>query len=310
MPELTATIVEYPNLLRAFQRVESSRGMAGVDGVSLSSFRRRLRENLVELGADLISHAYRPLPLLRVLVAMRCGRPLPYFTPTVRDRTAQAAVSNVLEPVLEALYQGDRCSCRKTGCVRHAANQVEQLHANGYEYVVNAGLGNFFDHVAHELLLGRVRNALEEQGAVKWIEQWVRAEVYCGESVFRLERGIPRGTAISPLLSILVLDVLDEVLRMEGRQMVRYGTDLVVLARTPAMGQDGLKITPETLSFLALKSDPEDPRTGDFWKDLEMGGLLFAGDGLLAPLQRPPRLGRILHAPPPLNLERYLLSRT
>jgi retron-type reverse transcriptase len=284
--------------------------MAGVDGVSSSSFRRHLQQNLDELHADLVVGSYRPLPLLRVLVAGKDGSPCPYYVPTMRDRTAQAAVSNVLEPIFEALYQEDPFSCRRTGCVRHAAHQVGRLHENGYRYVVNGAMDTFFDTVDHEMLLGRTRTVLRDQGIVKWIGQWVKADVYGGESVLRREEGLLRGAAITPLLANLVLDVLDGLLSGQGQQMVRYGTDLVVLAKKPGKGQGRLEITPEVLAGLLLTSDPEDPGTMDFWKDLEMLGFLFVGDGLLAPLQRPARFWKILYAPPPLDLERYVDSRS
>jgi RNA-directed DNA polymerase len=56
---------EIPNLHRAFARVEASRGMAGMDGVSIAGFKHNLEVNLARLAVELQEIRYEPLPLLR-----------------------------------------------------------------------------------------------------------------------------------------------------------------------------------------------------------------------------------------------------
>ncbi|NTW37084.1 MAG: RNA-directed DNA polymerase, partial [Syntrophobacteraceae bacterium] len=75
MARLTSDIAEIENLERAFRRVESARGMPGVDGVSLDAWRRDLQGHLQKLSRDLAEEAYRPLPLLGCLMAAPGGSP-------------------------------------------------------------------------------------------------------------------------------------------------------------------------------------------------------------------------------------------
>jgi group II intron reverse transcriptase/maturase len=309
MGRLLSEITKEENLRRAFHRVESARTRAGVDGVTLNDWRRNLEENLRELARDLSGRTYRSLPLLCVLSARADGSPKPLFIPTVRDRTAQASVVNVIEPIMEILYEDDPYPHRKTGCVRHAAQRVKELWESGHGYLVDASIATFFDGIDHDTILGRLRDSLDDVLVVDLVKEWLKAEVYDGERVFRLEMGIACGTVPAPTLAKLCLDLLAESLGFRGQQLVRYADDMVVLAKTADHAVNGMEISPEILSGLTLTLDPEDPRIPEFWKELEVMGFLFSGDAILTPFDRwpPPRI--ILYTPPPFNLETYLRDR-
>jgi RNA-directed DNA polymerase len=306
---MIAEIADLENLKRAFHRVESARGPAGVDGVSPGSFRRNLDRCLLELSQDLEGMTYAPLPLLRILFAGADGSPKALFIPSVQDRTAQAAVMNVVEPILDSRPEDARFAHRTTRCVRHAAHRVKDLWESGYTYVVNAGIDRFFEGIDQELVMKRVEALLEDAAAVRLIGEWVRAEVYDGEGIIPLEKGIPLGSVIAHLLSNLLLDLLDENLLGEGMQLVRYGDDLVVLAREPGRGRGILEVTTEVLAGLQLTLDPEGSQTTDFWNGLKHHGFLFSGDLTLAPFDRSPRVFRILRVPPPFDVGSYLAER-
>ncbi len=302
-------ITSLENLEKAFRRIESAGGMPGVDGVTLDGWRRDLKPRLEELGHDLTRAVYRPLPLMACITAGRDGAPRPFFVSTVRDRTAQAAVVGVVEPLLESHYDEDPASHRKTGCVRHAARRAQKLHEEGYTFLVKAGLTDFFDSLAHDAILDRLRALLSDPFVVGLMEVWLRAEAWDGERLFRLESGIPRGAVTAPTLARLFLDQLGEVLGHQGRQLIRYGHDLVVMATADDPAEDGLEITPEILANLAFDMDPEDSDVGEFWRNLEALGLLMSGDGILAPLDRAPPPRTFLHLPHPLGLQTCLAGR-
>ncbi|HVS70428.1 MAG TPA: reverse transcriptase domain-containing protein [Phycisphaerae bacterium] len=69
-----------------------------------------------------------------------------------------------------------------------------------------------------------------------YLKQPVEDEGACEEP----ESGSPQGAVISPLLSNIYLDDLDQMMVREGREMVRYADDLVMLCRSEREAQEAL----------------------------------------------------------------------
>jgi len=306
---LLPALTDAPNLHTAFLRVEASHGMAGVDGVSLGNFRQNLEVNLALLGEELRSGRYYPLPLLRLLVAKADGSPRALAVPVVRDRVAQAAVLNIIEPIFEAQFEDVSFAYRRGRSVKAAALRIKELRDQGYRYLVNADLDAFFDNVDHDLLLGKVARLIPDVGVCNLIRVWVQAEVYDGERVFVMDKGIPQGTVVSPILANLFLDELDEALTVQGHRLVRYSDDFVVLAKTRPQAEAALEATEEVLTRLRLALDAEDTAVTDFDRGFKFLGLIFLKDSIFVPFDRPPRERRVLYFPPPFDLPGYLARK-
>lgn len=297
--------METGNLHSAFRRVEASHGMAGVDGVTVASYERELSWNLAALRAELEDGRYRPLPLLRFLVAKPDGSPRALCVPSVRDRVAQAAVLNVVEPLFEAQFEDVSFAYRKGRSVKQAAYRIKELRDKGYRYVVDADIDAFFDNIDHDILTARVADIVPSPELFRLICLWVKAEVYDGGKVFVPEKGIPQGSVIAPILANLFLDRFDEALMARGCRLVRYSDDFIVLAKTQAEAESALRRTTGILRVLKLALDEEDTAITDFDRGFKYLGLTFLGDSIFAPFDRPPRERRVLYMPPPFDLDGY-----
>lgn len=302
-------ITSLANLNGAFQRVEASRGMAGVDGVTIKEFGRNLELNLRLLATELEERRYRPLPLLRFLVAKRDGSPRALTVPTVRDRVAQGAVLNAVEPLFEREFEDASFAYRKGLSVKKAACRIRDLREQGYCYVLEADVDSYFESINHALLLSRVQNLIQEEEILSLIRMWVKAEVYDGKRVFIMERGIPQGSVISPMLANLFLDDLDEALLSQGHKLVRYADDFIVLTKNRSQAEAALELTEEVLSKLQLELDEEDTRITGFDRGFKFLGLVFLKDSIFAPFDRERGKREILYMPPPFDLKGYLSGK-
>lgn len=305
MPEVT----ELSNLRSAFARVEASHGMAGVDGVTIGAFKKRLALNLADLCHELRTGCYRPLPLLKFLVAKKDGSPRPLTVPTVRDRVAQAAVLNVIEPLFEKEFEDASYAYRKGRSIRNAACRIRDLREQGYCYVLECDVDSYFDSIAHDLLFSRVQELVQVEGIINLIHKWVKAEIYDGEKVFVLEKGIPQGSVISPMLANLFLDDFDEALLSQGHKLVRYSDDFIVLAKNRSQAQEALELTEDVLSQLHLELDEEDTHITDFSHGFKFLGLVFLKDSIFAPFDRKRSERKILYMPPAFDLKGYLAGK-
>jgi len=302
-------VIAPANLRLGFARVEASRGMAGVDNVTIGAYRRNLEVNIALLGEELHSGRYVPLPLLLLLVAKADGSPRVLSVPAVRDRVAQAAVMNLIEPIFEAHFEDVSFAYRRGRSVKAAALRIRELRDQGYRFVVKADLDAYFNTIDHDVLFAKVTAIIRDPEIFNLLKLWVQAEVYDGEQVFVMDKGIPQGAVISPLLANLFLDELDETLLVRGYKLVRYADDFVILTKTRPEAEAALELTEKILTRLHLALDAEDTAITDFDRGFTFLGLIFLKDSIFTPFDRPKRDKRVLFFPPPFDLKGYLARK-
>lgn len=290
----------------AFQRVKENQGGPGVDGVRISQFERHLEQNLSRLQDELQQKTYTPLPLLRILVdkGNGTGEARALSIPAVRDRVAQTAVLQYVEPVLEKEFEDCSFAYRRGRSVKMAVQRIKEYYEQGYRWVVDADIDAFFDTVDHDLLMTKVRKYINDDDPVKLIQKWVKAQVWDGTSITVLNKGIPQGSPISPVLANLFLDELDEAFLHKGYRIVRYADDLIVLCKSPDKAKEALKFSNEVLGKLLLKLDEGD--VVNFDQGFKFLGVTFIRSMALVPFDRHKKVKKVLYYPPPLNMQVYL----
>jgi group II intron reverse transcriptase/maturase len=294
-------------LCSAFQSVKQNHGCAGVDGVTIEKFEKELTANLRTLHNQLTTRTYFPLPLLRILVAKRNGEARALCIPAVRDRVVETAVLQLIEPVLEREFEECSYAYRKGRSVRQAVYKIKEYYDSGYRWVLDADIDSFFDSVDHKLLLCKVEKFVDDAEVRRLIEQWLRAEIWDGESLTVLQKGIPQGSPISPILANLFLDELDEEMLNKGYRFIRYADDFVILCKNPQDARSALQLSKEVLEKLLLELDEEDIVSFD--QGFKYLGVIFVRSMIMTPFDRPKKERRVLSYPKPFDLNAYLKRR-
>ncbi|MGY4465132.1 RNA-directed DNA polymerase [Bradyrhizobium sp. LB9.1b] len=98
-------------------------------------------------------------------------------------------------------------------------------------------LEKFFDRVNHDILMGLVAKRVADKRLLKLIRGFLTAGVLEGGLVSATEEGTPQGGPLSPLLSNLMLDVLDKELEKRGHRFVRYADDCNIYVRSRKAGE-------------------------------------------------------------------------
>lgn len=222
-----------PNLRAAFARVKANRGGAGVDQMTVSRYERDLERNLARLAEELREDTYRPQSIRRVWIPKPGKTELrPLGIPTVRDRVVQTALRNVLEPIFEREFAAQSYGFRPNRGCKDALRRVDALLRQGYTWVVDADLKGYFDSIPHEELLMRVKERVADGRVLRLIGAYLNQKVMDGLAEWTPATGTPQGAVISPLLSNLYLNPLDQHMAHQGYEMVRYADDFVVLCRS------------------------------------------------------------------------------
>ena len=263
------------NLNGAWLKVKGNQGCAGIDGESIEDFERNLKLNLDTLCNEVRYETYRPCPLLRVEIPKKSGGTRPLSIPAVRDRVLETAVARVLMPLFEAEFEDCSFAYRTGRSVAQAVNRVIRLREQGYLWVVDADIRTFFDEINHNLLMAEVEKLVKDNGILKLIRLWLKADIVDGKRRFQLRKGVPQGSPISPLLSNLYLDHLDEMLLENNLRLIRFADDFLVLCKDRARAEEALELTEEVLNSLRLKINDKNTRVVDFNRGFRFLGVQF-----------------------------------
>jgi RNA-directed DNA polymerase len=229
------------NLLAAFQKVARNGGAAGVDHMTVHAFEKGCPDNLWELSDRIRNGTFVPQAVRRHYVPKPGSQETrPLGIPTVRDRTVQAAIVNVIEPIFERDFAEHSYGFRPGRGCKDALRRVDQLLKAGYVHVVDADLKAYFDSIPHERLMERLQEKIADGPVLKLIESFLKANILDGAEQWMPEAGAPQGAVLSPLLSNIYLDPLDHQMAEAGWEMVRYADDFVILCRTAGDAQQAL----------------------------------------------------------------------
>jgi RNA-directed DNA polymerase len=230
-------VVERENLKTALAQVKRNKGAAGIDGMSVGELPAYLKQHWLAIRAQLLDGSYKPQPVRRVEIPKASGGLRPLGIPTVLERFIQQAVLQVLQADWDRTFSEMSFGFRPGRSAHQAVAQAQVYIASRHAVVVDIDLEKFFDRVNHDILMGLVAKRVVDKRLLKLIRGFLNAGVLEGGLVSPTEEGTPQGGPLSPLLSNLMLDVLDKELEKRGHRFVRYADDCNIYVRSRKAGE-------------------------------------------------------------------------
>ncbi|ETX03376.1 MAG: hypothetical protein ETSY2_33635 [Candidatus Entotheonella gemina] len=274
-PSLLHELTRFPTLVRAFDRVEENQGGPGIDGETIQEFSADLEQQLLNLQREVREQRYHPKALLRIYVEKDDGSPRPLSIPAVRDRVLQTAAALVLTPILEPAFEDVSYAYRPGRSVNQAVQHIMALREKGYQWVVDADIRRYFDEIPHGKLVACLREHVADAGVLALVQQWLTMEVVGNHERFRLQKGVPQGSPLSPLLANLYLDRFDETLTDRGYKLIRFADDFVILCKSRPKAEAALELTEAVLDDLQLALHPGKTRITHFDHGFRYLGVQF-----------------------------------
>lgn len=164
-------------LRHAWRKVRANRGAAGVDAVSVLAFEKNLDDNLRELSRNLLNQSYEPLPARAAFIPRPDRQPRELAIPAVRDRVAQRAVLDAIEPLFEPRFLDCSFAFRPGRSVEMAVQKIAVARARGLRWAVRADVLDFFPSIDHKLLVSELSRALDDPGILRLVALWLDAGV-------------------------------------------------------------------------------------------------------------------------------------
>lgn len=230
------------NLQRAWKRVRSNKGAAGVDGLDIEETGERLKTQWPIIREQLLAGTYRPMPVRRVMIPKPDGGERELGVPTVVDRLVQQALLQVLQPILDPTFSEHSYGFRPGRSAQAAVLAAQAFVQSGRRVVVDVDLEKFFDRVNHDILIDRLRRKVPDPRMLRLVRAYLDAGIMDGGIVQHRRQGTPQGGPLSPLLANVLLDEVDKELERRGHAFVRYADDANVYVRSRKAGERVMRL--------------------------------------------------------------------
>jgi RNA-directed DNA polymerase len=208
----------------------------GTDGVSWREYDGRRQENLLALHSRVQSGKYRAVPSRRVCIPKADGRLRPLGIASLEDKVLQRAVAEVLGAVYEADFKGFSYGFRPGRGQHDALDALAVGLQNRVNWVLDADIRGFFDHLDREWLMKFLRHRIADERVLRLVSRWLAAGVIEDGQWSDSGEGTVQGGSLSPLLANVylhyVLDLRADWWRKTHARgnvvIVRFADDFIV----------------------------------------------------------------------------------
>jgi group II intron reverse transcriptase/maturase len=232
--DLRAFLTSPGTLQAAWRRVELNRGAAGPDNVTVAEYGQDAGRRLAALREELARGRYQPAPPRLFAAPKRAGGVRTISILRVEDRIVQNAIHAALSPLLEPGFPACSYAYRPGVSAHDALRAVDALLRAGFNWVAEADIAAFFDHISHRILLDKLTEHAPDPFLLSLIARYLAAAAPMPG------KGLAQGAATSPLFSNLYLAEFDAHMIAAGWNPVRYGDDLLFACRDRVGAQAAL----------------------------------------------------------------------
>lgn len=256
--------------LMAYEQIAANPGnmTPGTDGKTIDGMSMKLVKTMI---ADLKASRYKSNPARREYIDKANGGQRPIGIPSFEDKLLQTVVKFVLEAIYEPTFSNKSHGFRPNRGCHTALKQVKRL--TGVRWWVEGDIKGFFDNLNHDTLLNILRKRISDQRFLHLIEQFLKAGYVDNWKYHETYSGTPQGSNLSPILSNIYLNELDQMMEQKIADFNR-GKNRRILPEYRKIQREKRKAkkqAKETDDWTAYKSltqqqltmqagDPQDPK--------------------------------------------------
>ena len=250
----------------------------GIDGVSKADYEEHLEENLDRLVDRLKRKAYHPQPARRVEIPKDNGKTRPLSIYCYEDKLVQEALKRVLEAVFEPMFYDEMMGFRPNRNCHMALRKLNVMLEKEYtNYVLDADIKGFFDHLDHEWIIKFVESRIKDPNIIRLIRVMLKAGIMKDYVFEETEEGSGQGSICSPILSCIYMHYVlvwwfKEKIQPKARGfcgLVVYADDFVVCFQYKDEAQAFYKMLGDRMEHFGLTLEKEKSRLIEFGRFAE-----------------------------------------
>lgn len=230
--ELIEWILQDENINKAIKSVKKNKGAYGIDKMPVEELDGYFATHREEIKSQIRDGKYKPIPVRRVYIPKSNGKKRPLGIPTVVDRVVQQATAQVLSLGYDKYFSEHSYGFRPGRSCQQAIEEALVYLNEGYEWVIDLDIEKYFDTVNHDKLISILRERINDAKTLRLVRQFLQAGVMENGLISPSKEGVPQGGPLSPILSNVYLDKLDQELEARGLHFVRYADDCNIFVKS------------------------------------------------------------------------------
>jgi RNA-directed DNA polymerase len=258
---------------------------SGIDGVKSKDYEVNLEMNIRDLHTRLKDGRYRAQPLRRIYIEKEDGKKRPLSIPTLEEKVAQKAATELLSRI----YENDFLDCsygyRPKKNAQDALNNIQRDIAIGnVNYVVDADIQDYFGSIVRNQLMEIIKKRITDTHLLRLIGKWLKVCALDEGKLLLSDDGIYQGSVISPILANIYLHEVydlwvkrDVQPRLRGKVTTyRFADDLIACFEFKDDAERFLQVLKKRFERYGLKLHPDKTKLLEFgrsaWRKSHQGG--------------------------------------
>ena len=265
-------VVSPENYGKALKAVIANRGAPGIDGMTVKQLNGHLLLHWPKIQAKLMAGTYVPSPVRRVEIPKPNGGKRTLGIPTVLDRFIQQMLLQSMTPIWEPRFSKHSYGFRPGRSAHDAVKAAQQYAREGKDWVADIDIAQFFDHVNHDTLMGKIAEVIRDKRVLRLVGRYLRRGHMAEGVAIPSVEGTPQGGPLSPLLANIYLDALDQELERRGHVFCRYADDCNIYVGSQAAAERVLESIQEWIEkHLRLQVNEAKSGAGRVWERKFLG---------------------------------------
>jgi len=229
-------LCSYENLELAFKKARKRKTLKSY----VIKFEKNLKENLLQLRAELLFHSYQPIPLKTFI--LRDPKTRKISVSEFRDRVIHHAICNIIEPIFDKRFIYDSYANRKYKGVHAALKRFDyfkrKITQNGRKiknarnnnkvigYALKADIKHYFETVDHKILIKILKKRIRDKKVL-----WLIKKILDNHNTKIPGKGMPLGNLTSQFFANIYLNELDQFVKhkLKIKYYLRYVDDFLIL---------------------------------------------------------------------------------
>lgn len=242
--------------------------------------------------ALLVQKGFKPEPNQAFIVKTSSGKKRLVEKLNPDSLILQHYLHKLIQPYFDRILEDEAVGYRKGISIENAIAQIEHAAKDGYEFVLESDIEDFFPSIDIEKLKIIIDSYIPQaDGAVKeLLFSFIDTGYILDGKEYTREKGLAQGAILSPILANLYLDGFDELVKNEDVRLIRFADDFVIMTKTRQKAEEIKVLVSDALSKISLKLKPEKTTIYHLSQGFTFLGIHFSSEGAKRVLESDYRL--------------------